>query len=210
MGAPQTKFWDDLLSLNKRVDNLVGRVLAAKEPSQPITREIPFYGEVEILFQNLPLTFTATLNTGSDALAALNVKQGQFTNKGSRVYVREISMTGFRARTVTTGALVLNPRDERNPSDLTQQYPINWRWNFMTSIQQRWYSGVRNVRCLARSGGRQECGNHLSFREPLIIEPMETFTFEAELLAAGMSTTEITVGTNAIITMQLSGYREAM
>lgn len=209
MSAPQ-QFWDNLVGLNKRVDGLVGRVLSAIEPSKPVSREIPFYGEVEVLFDNLPLNFDATLATNSDAIAGLNVKQGQFTNKGSRVYVREMTMTGFLCRTVSTGALVLNPRDERSPSDFDHQYPINWRWNFMTSIQQRWYSGVRNVRCLARSGGRQECGNHLSWKEPLIIEPMETLTFEVELLAAGLSTAEITVGAEAVVGLQMFGYRGEM
>ena len=208
MGAPQTKFWDDLLSLNKRVDNLVGRVLAAKEPSQPITREIPFYGEVEVLFDNLPTSFGATVATNSMILAGLNVQQGQFTNKGSRVYVREMTTTAYLARTVSTGALVLNPRAERSPFDFVSSIPPNWRWNFMTSIQQRWYSNDR--RCLAAASGRQAAGNHLAFHEPLVIEPMETLTFEVELLAAGMAAAAITVGAQAIIALQMFGYREAM
>lgn len=208
MSAPQTQFWDNLIGLNKRVDNLIGRVQAAIEPTKPITREIPFYGEVEILFENIPTSFGATVATSSNALAGLNVKQGQFTNKGSRVYVREMTMTAFLCNTVSTGALVLNPRNQRNPSDLGQQFPINWRWNYMTSIQQRWYSNDR--RALARSGGRQQSGNHIAFVEPQIIEPMETLTFEAELLAAGMSNAAITVGTNAVIALQMFGYREAM
>lgn len=210
MSAPQTAFWENLVGLNRRVDGLIGRVLQSVEPSKPITREIPFYGEVEAIFDNLPRSFGATIAANSEAIAGLNVKNGQFTNKGSRVYVREILMTGFLCRTVSTGALVLNPRNERNASDFNQQYPVNWRWNFMTSIQQRWYTGVRNLRCLARSGGRQECGNHLSWKDPLVIEPMETLTFEAELLAAGLSAATIPVGAAAVISLQMFGYREAM
>lgn len=208
MNAPANGLWDHLVGLNKRVDNLIGRVQAAIEPSQPITREIPFYGEVEVLFENIPTSFGATISTGSNALAGLNVKQGQFTNKGSRVYVREMTMTSFLCNTVSSGALVLNPRNQRNPSDFNQQFPINWRWNYMTSIQQRWYSNDR--RALARSAGRQQSGNKISFVEPQIIEPMETLTFEAELLGAGMSNATIPVGTNAVIALQMFGYREAM
>ena len=186
--------WSALIELNRVVDGLIGRCRKAIEPTQPISREIPFYTSIEARFDNLP-TSLATITSApvsSDAREGNNVKQTIFTNFGSRVYVREL---GFQVYTCSSG----NTRDE----DSTGRYPANWRWNFLTSITQRKYS-PKNV--LASSGGRWSTGSHLAFREPLVIEPMETFIYDCELLNGPLATAR----PSTIIAMYLSGYREGI
>jgi len=198
--------------MNRRVDDLIGRVARAVQPSKPIGREIPFFASIETRFENLPQTFDSTCGTHSDILTGNNVKRGIFTNGGSRVYVREI---GFRPvyviPTTVTGTPVLQYDARLSSGGLLPPnvtvFGINWRWNFMSSITQRWYS---DRRVLAQAGGRPKAGNHLAFREPLIIEPMETFTFECELLSFGMLLDVAASDGITVVSMLLSGYREGI
>lgn len=207
MSGPDAGFWSDLVNLNNRTDSLVERCRRAVEPTIPISREIPFLGSIEVLFENLPATYAATPAVNSDALAGNNIKQSVFTNKGSRVYVRELSFQAYCVQTVALSGIPAS-YEARVPNDVTN-FPFNWRWNFQTSITQRWYS---ERRVLANAGGRARAGNHLAFREPLIIEPMETFIFECELLGGfGMNPTAVEEqGTDAVVAMTISGYREGV
>lgn len=202
MTSPQAvaSFWNDLIDTNRRVDSLIERVRKAIQPTLPIGREIPFYGSIEARFENLPTTFAATPATNSDLLLGNNLERPTFTNGGSRVYVREIGFQAYTVSSTTNGRLV-------NSNEL---FPFNFRWNFQTSITQRWYSPDR--RCLAQSAGRAVAGTHLSFREPLIIEPQETLVFECELLSFGMIATATNPSNHdvAVVAMTLSGYREGV
>ncbi len=196
--------WSELIALNKHADALVERCQRAIEPTQPTGREIPFFGSIENRFDDLPSRFLSTVPPSSMVLAGNNVRRQEFTNGGSRVYVRELSFqTWFMvdADDPTTG----NERTVNN----TDVFPFNFYWNFQTSITQRWYS---DKRVLAAAGGRQAAGNHLAFREPLIIEPRETFVFECELASYGMrpGSGEDTAEQSAIVAMILSGYREGV
>lgn len=199
-----TNFWADLIRLNKRTDSLIERCIKDVRPSEPIAREVPVYVSVENRFENLPLTFAAALSTASDLQSGNNIKQAVWTNSGARVYIREISMHAFLGVSLTNESPTYDCRVENN--GIT---PFNWRWNFMTSITQKWYS---RHRCLASAGGRDSAGTHLSFKNPLVVEPMETFIFECELVAAGM----VRVGLEAnefniaTVAMALSGYREGV
>lgn len=200
-------FWDDLIELNKRADALVARVLRAKEPTEPISREVPAFVSIEARFDGLFTTYANAGTPNSDALDGNNVRRPIFQNNGSRLYIREL---GFQSSYVvpTNPAGVAPSYDARIPNEITN-FPFNWRWNFMTSITQRWYNPDR--RCLANAGGRSVCGTHLSFREPLIIEPMEVFTFECEMLGGfGMDKDAVNTGTSAIVAMLLHGYREGV
>jgi len=191
--------------MNKHADALIERVQHAIEPSKPLTREIPFYTAIEAKFDNLPLTFAATPSVSSDILHGNNVKMPIFTNGSSRVYVREIGFQAYFAKTVPLGNISSYIGRIANGAVFgASVFPFNWRWNFHTSITQRHYS--YSGRCLASAAGRALAGNHLSSREPLIIEPMETFTFECELISFGMPSTQ-NCG-SAIVSMILSGYRE--
>jgi len=201
--------WSELVDLNKHADALISRVVRAIEPSQPIQREIPFFASIEARFDQLPSTFAAATPASSDALAGNNVKQSIFTNHSSRVYVREIAFQPYLIRPTTPIVAGSATYDARLAAAATAGvFPFNWRWNFQTSIQQRWYS--QKGRCFARAGGRTQVGNHLSFRNPQIIEPMETFTFECELLGAGMRVFDTGFGPHpsAVVAMLISGYRE--
>lgn len=206
-----TEFWNGLIELNRKTDGLIERVRRAVEPSQPISREVPFFASLETRFDNLPLTYGATVNPGSDALEGANLKRASFTNGGSRVYVREMTFTPFRMGTVTSGAFSYAARQR---GDRRAVFPFNWRWNFLTSITQRQYSvgrGGAGVRVSGLSAGRYRAGNHIAFREPLVLEPMETLTLEVELLSFGMKTAEnasLTAYTIAVVAMSMSGYRE--
>ncbi len=185
--ANVTKFWSALLDLNNQTDALMNRCLAV-QPSAPISREIPIVASIEAKFENLGLT---TASPNSDAIAGRNIKRPVYTNGGSRVYIREI---GFQTSLLNITTL------SRIPNDVAV-VPANFRWNFQTSIDQRWYA---TKSCLANAGGRFTAGNHLAFREPLIIEPMETLIFECELLSSWSNGS----GNSTIISMLLSGYRE--
>ena len=205
------EFWSSLIEMNRKVDGLIDRCMQALEPSQPISREIPFYASIEAKFNHLPTIFNQVASANSDALEGNNVKLSTFTNGGSRVYVREI---GFQTSYVLEQDITVNGVSkhviERIPDEMTgslSQYPINFRWNFFPSITQRLYS---QRRVLAGAGGRALAGNHLAFREPLIIEPMEGLVFDCELLNAGMANTNTPTEAAVIISMIISGYREAM
>lgn len=200
MSAP-TNFWSSLIEVNRVVDDLFAKCLRAVEPSQPIGREIPFWTSIEARFDNLPTTFATVAAPNSDILAGNNVKRPVFTNGGSRVYVREISFGTFTAR-MTTGST--NDSLTRNTN--LGRFPVNFRWNFETSITNRKYC---DRRVLANAGGRQLAGNHLAFREPLVIEPRETLVFDCELLSFGM--TQVANSFNsAVVAMYLAGYREGV
>jgi hypothetical protein len=201
-----SSFWSELIELNKHVDGLIDRCLRAIEPTQPIGREIPFFGSIEARFDNLPMLYSDVPAPNSDILAGNNIKRPVFTNGGSRVYVREISFQTFRARKQFENV----DNDALSRQTDYVRFPINFRWNFETSITQRKYC---DKRVLANAGGRSLAGNHMAFREPLVIEPRETFIFECELLSYGMSQAPDSEDENrdkAIIAMYLSGYREGV
>lgn len=203
--------WNTLIGLNKSADDLIAKVMRSKEQSQPISREIPFFASVEARFDLLPATFQAAVNPGSDAVAGSNIKLATYENAGSRVYIREIGFEVSYISRVADDASVF-PYSPRTPNNIAR-FPINFRWNFQTSITEKWYS--RNGRCLARAGGRPQSGSHIAFREPRIIEPREGFRAEFELISFGMTGTgEPTFQDNpapsCVISMLLSGYREGI
>ncbi len=205
MSADNTsEFWSALIGLNRQADALVERCMRAIEPTRPTGREIPFYGSIEARFSNLPITYGTVAVANSDALSSNSVKRNIFTNGGSRVYVRELSFQSYFVKSVDPVAPLY---DARVPNAVTP-FPFSWRWNYQTSITQRWYA---EQRVLAQAAGRAVVGNHLSFREPQIIEPQETFVFECELMGGfGMSRASQSLGSDAVISMILSGYREGI
>ena len=209
MNQPSAGFWSELVEMNRRVDSLVERVMRAVQPPKPIGREVPFFASIETRFENLPEKFSSVCSPNSDVVAGNNVKHGVFTNGGSRVYVRELGFQPFfgRTPTLTTSDYEARLVGGGGALGFTNIRMFNWRWNFQTSIQQRWYA---DSRVLARAGGRFQAGNHLAFREPLVIEPMETLTFECELLSFGMNTGLGTGPTTAGVSMIMSGYREGV
>lgn len=202
----QQQFWDALIGLNAKADELIEKALKASEPSPPIGREIPVFTSIEARFNNLPPLLSSTIPAASDARAGNNVKREFFTNKGSRIYIRELS---FKTEIIVpTNPAGSPPEYDARIPNVQSLFPFNFRWNFQTSITGRWYS---DRRCLAKSAGRFVVGNKLSFKEPLVIEPMETFTFECELLGGfNMQTAATWSTTAAIVAMHLSGYREGM
>ncbi len=202
MSAP-VNLWSDLINMDRHVDSLIERVRRAVEPTQPISREIPFFGSIENRFIDLPPLYASVVPPGSDVIAGSNIKTADYTNHGSRVYVRELSLHAWQGKATTqAGGQTYDDRLEV----ILGRFPINYHWNFRTSITDKWYAAYG--RMLAAAGGRSVAGTHLAFREPLIIEPMETFQFECELLSFGQATG----GTNNIATVQMtiSGYREGM
>lgn len=194
--------WSTLVDLNKTADSLIDRARKRIEPSPPVSRELLTNASVEVRFDNLTSYSTSVRPPNSDALAGNNVKRGIWTNGGSRLYLREIAFQegltniDFPFVEDTNSRFVLTPG-------------LYFRWNFQTSITQKQY-GYRRVSKFA--GGRKEAGNHLSFRDPLVIEPMETFTLEVELLSSG--TPGGAVGPQPpfsyVLSFLLSGYREGM
>lgn len=207
MSAPLRDIWEKLLVLNREVDGLIGRVTQHVEPLQPIGREPPWYGVVEARFDNLPTTYGGATNSGSDGVAGNNVKVNSWTNKSARVYIRELSFDAYFVRVNKTDDGV--SWDARLPNEASR-FPINWRWNIRLSITGRYYS--ENGRVLARAGGRARAGNHLLFKEPFVVEPMETLAFECEYLGgAGMRAAATDpLGTAVVIALCLSGFREGV
>lgn len=206
------KFWSALIEINKQADALIRKSQIAVEPTLPISREIPAVVSIEARFNNLPNTLggIAALNTGSDATAGNNIKKPVFQNGSSRIYVRELGFQSWIVMPASADVLyaAANSYDARIPNGRAP-FPFNWRWNFRTSITQRWYHNER--RCLAASGGRAVVGTHLAFREPLVIEPMEQVEFECELLGGfWMQTTALNPATSAVVSLILSGYREGV
>lgn len=185
------KFWSQLIELNKRADALIDTVFKATETSEPISRETPFLASIEVLYENVG-TVTSVNN---DAREGINIKRQSFVNGGSRVYVREISFES---------AASANTTFRRTPNNIQPITP-NFRWNFYTSILQRRYSPERG--CLFSAAGRSKAGSHISFREPLIVEPRESLVFECELLS---SQSVFTQNSNTVISMIVSGYREGV
>ena len=203
------KFWSALIEINKQADALIRKSQRAVEPTQPISREIPAVVSIEARFNNLPNAFggIAALNTGSDAVAGNNIKKPVFQNGSSRIYVRELGFQSWIILPASTETYTPS-YDARLPNGRSL-FPFNWRWNFRTSITQRWYHNDR--RCLAAAGGRAVVGTHLAFREPLVIEPMEQVEFECELLGGfWMQATALNPATSAVVSLILSGYREGV
>jgi hypothetical protein len=197
-----SSLWSTLIDLNKAADALIDRARKRIEPSPPVSRELLTNASVEVRFDRLPALYNpaSAVNTNSDALWGNNVKRGIWTNGAARLYLREIAFDTYFVRTGT---------DERLPADSTVEAnvtPPYFRWNFLTSITQKQYADKR-VSMFA--GGRREAGNHLSFRDPLVIEPMETLTFETELLSFGGSV-QLAPLTSFVVGFYLSGYREGM
>ena len=208
MGA-ESKLWSDLIDLNKHVDGLIQRVFEATKKTEPISREVPFYASIEVLYENLPTQYDQAV-VASDGNAGDNIKRARYENASSRVYVREMSMVSMYLVPLTTGHNA--PHDPPSPMTArfptqTAVFPINWRWNFYTSISERKYS---DTRVLANAAGRSRAGNHIAFREPLIIEPREALVFETELLGGfGMTTAPGQLqASNIVISLAMSGYRE--
>lgn len=197
-------FWSSLVELNKAADSLIAKAKQRIEPSEPLSREISTHASIEVRFDNLPQTYTlppfgVTPTPNSDALWGNNVKKGIWTNGASRLYLRELAFERYFV-------------DENNVRYVAPRSQINvlppyYRWNFQTSITQKQYADKR-VSMFA--GGRPEAGNHLSFRDPLVIEPMETFTFEVELLSYGVDGVSFVPSGSFVVALYLAGYREGM
>lgn len=196
------QLWSLLVDLNKQVDNTVERVKRKVMQTPPISREIVNVASIEVRWDNLPASYSSTMSPNSDAQWGNNIKRGIFTNKGARIYVREMGFEMYmvsannRRRVATSG-----------PNDGAFIIPY-FRWNFMTSITQRQYA---DKRVSSRSLGRPESGSHLVFREPFILEPMETLTFECELLQYGGNDENIEfVEPSFVVNADFFGYREGM
>ena len=187
-----SSLWSTLIDLNKAADSLIDRARKRIEPSPPVSRELLTDASIEVRFDNLPTGINATPPTNSDSVWGNNVKRGFWTNGASRLYLRELAFERYYVDPSTNSRRLF--------------YAPYFRWNFQTSITQKQYADKR-VSMLA--GGRSETGNHLSFRDPLVVEPMETFTFECELLSFGQPVFESTLA-SFVVACYLSGYREGM
>lgn len=204
--------WSTLVNLNRAADSLISLAKKRIEPSQPVSRELLTNASIEVRFDNLPRAYSTAVEPvpiNSDALAGNNVKRGMWTNGGSRLYLRELAFDQYfvdseaTVFTPTANARIVPPRNTG-----LQYIPPYYRWNFTTSITQKQYADKR-VSML--SGGRAQAGNHLAFREPLVLEPMETLTFEVELLSYGGPTFfGSSVVDSYVVALYLSGYREGM
>lgn len=198
-----SSLWSTLIDLNKAADSLIDRARKRIEPSPPVSRELLTNASIEVRFDNLPSTYDTFFGgpaTNSDALSGNNVKRGIWTNGASRLYLRELAFDRYYVNASDNSRLY----DPRSGASVTPPY---FRWNFQTSITQKQYADKR-VSMFA--GGRREAGNHLSFRDPLVIEPMETFTFEVELLNFGSSFGPDARFNAYVVALYLSGYREGM
>lgn len=200
-----SSIWSTLVDLNKVADSLIARARKRIEPSPPVSRELLTNASIEVRFNNLPQSFDPEIVTpaNSDVLWGNNVKRGFWTNGGSRLYLRELYLYDYQVLQES----VTSQKNGRN-ADQAVTFPPYYRWNLQTSITQKQYADKRVSR---QAGGRKEAGNHLSFRDPLVIEPMETVTFEVELLCYGelFSDPEFPVN-DLIVSLYLSGYREGM
>lgn len=194
--------WSTLIDLNKAADALIDRARKRIEPSPPVSRELLTVASVEVRFDNLTSYSTSVRPPNSDALAGNNVKRGIWTNGGSRLYLREIAFQEYLSGFTSIFNNNSNSRGTISPG-------FYYRWNFLTSITQKQYADKRVSKF---AGGRKEAGNHLSFRDPLVIEPMETFTLEVELLSSGYPASFLANSApfSYVISLLLSGYREGM
>jgi hypothetical protein len=197
------RFWDQLVELNKKTDALISRVRKFIEPDPGISREIMQVASVEVRWENLPTSYTATPSPNSDVLWGNNVKRGIFTNHGSRLLLRSIGFDAY------TSGFEGSSADVRQSVYGTPTLPVPpyWRWNFKTSITQRQYA---DKPVSMRSLGRPESGSQLVFREPFILEPMETLTVECELLQYGLPVAGVAPGNVFTVNMNFFGYREGM
>lgn len=197
--------WSTLVDLNKTADSLIERARKRIEPSPPVSRELLTNASVEVRFDNLTSYSPSVFPPNSDALAGNNVKRGIWTNGGSRLYLREIAFQEY-----VTGLGFLFELQQNNNDRFVYPPGLYFCWNFQTSITQKQY-GYRRMSKF--SAGRKEAGNHLSFRDPLVIEPMETFTLEVELLSSGTpggSVLPLSAPFSYVLSFLLSGYREGM
>lgn len=201
MSSRDNALWSELVDLNRKVDGLVDRVLKKVRPTPAISREIVALCTIEVQWLNMPGSYTSgPLSTGSDAQTGNNVKRGIFTNKGSRLYIRELGCELFG----------INAANQRTLLTAEQSMPVPYfKWNVFTSITQRQYA---DKRVSAKSLGNPGTGSHLVFREPFVIEPMETVVFECELLSYGNFAVQ--EGPAAFPSFCISGnffgYREGM
>ncbi len=207
MSNPSTNLWSELIGLNKTVDGLFERARRVVMQTEPRGRELAAIVPFETRFLNLPATYATTVVPGSDAVD--NIKQTQYTNLGSRLRLRSISFQSYYEFSEDPSGDT--PAYNARISNEVTAFPFNWRWNFQTSITQRWYCPQR---VLKSAGGRQRSGSHLVFREPLIVEPMETLTLEIELLGGfGMvasQNSDLGSSTTALIVTTFDGYREGV
>jgi hypothetical protein len=195
---PDTELWEELGKLNKKTEALIERVFKKKKQTEPVSRELYTSMTVEVLWENLPQSYNKTTLPNSDSLWGSNIKRGIFTNGGSRLYIREVSQTSFYLQNDNTREVFR--------SNAPRPYFL---WNFQTSITQRQYA---DKAVSMRSLGRLENGSHLVFREPFILEPMETLVVQCELLQYGPAflTEFSTFPTSFVVNMNFSGYREGM
>ena len=190
--------WSTLIDLNRAADSLIDLAKKRIEPSKPVSRELLTNASVEVRFDNLPPSYASNTPVNSDVLSGNNVKRSVWTNGASRLYLRELAFDQYFVRAVDNARVYTN-----FSADIIPPY---YRWNFLTSITQKQYADKR-VSMFA--GGRKQAGNHLAFRDPLVIEPMETLTFEVELLSfvpVGLATDLDAY----VVALYLSGYREGM
>lgn len=201
------QLWAQLIDFSKRVDGLFDRVVKKTQQTPPISREIVSVASVEVIWQNLPTNYSAAMSPNSDAQWGNNIKRGIFTNKGSRLYIREVGYELYGLGGVIESDAPnarLYPARSSGPFGVTMPY---FKWNMMTSITQRQYA---DKRVSMRSLGRPENGSHLVFREPFILEPMETLTVECELLQYGSVLGGAEALPALVVSMDFFGYREGM
>lgn len=197
-----SSLWSTLVDLNKGADALIERARKRIEPSPPVSRELLTNATVEARFENLPSTYNNEVDpvpVNSDALAGNNVKRGIWMNGASRLYLRELALDYYFV-------------DENNarryqPRGKILETPPYFRWNFLTSITQKQYADKRVSMFAA---GRRQAGNHLAFHDPLVIEPMETLTFDVELMGYGAGTGLFAGLGTFVVALYLAGYREGM
>jgi hypothetical protein len=199
--------WDELTKLDQIANSFIEKARRFVEPTEPISREIPFFASIEVRFDSLPALLTAAPVLASNALSGANKKRGVYSNNGSRVYVNSLAFSQYFVTPNSNLSLTDNRSGNYDNGGVgglgagIGGIPPNWRWNFETSITQRRYSD----RSVGRgAGGRVQAGNHLNFKDPLVLEPRETFAFDCELLNYMVGTASF------VVAMYLSGYREGM
>lgn len=196
------QLWAELVNIDRKVEGLIDRVMRKVQPTPAITREIVSLCTVEVQWNNMPSSYNATMGTGSDAQLGNNVKRGIFTNKGARMYIRELGHDLFG----------VNTSNQRTMLAAQQTLPIPYfKWNVLTSITQRQYA---DKRVSSKSLGPPGTGSHLVFREPFVLEPMETLIFECELLSYGNfragGVPPVGAPKSLCISGNFFGYREGM
>lgn len=199
------KLWSELFDLNRKADALIERAMKRVRPTSAISREIVNVSSVEVQWNNLPASYDpgVVLPTNSDARHGNSVKRGIYTNHGSRIYIREMGHDIF-GRNANNSRISLT----NNTNNFSAPVPY-FKWNFSTSITQRQYA---DKMISSRALGRPETGSHLVFREPFILEPMETLIVEADLRSYGNfnSVESSAMPASLVINFNFFGYREGM